>query len=73
MSSEWWRMAHLVYLTITYQLVKLFGAALKKAAKIESKAGIEMRYFWNRDVVESGMVVVRMSFRLDYVLPSSGK
>ena len=32
-SSVCVRLAHLVYLTITYQLVKLFGAALKKAGR----------------------------------------
>ena len=32
-SIECARWAHLVYLTITYQLVKLFGAALKKAVR----------------------------------------
>ena len=30
-------MARLAYLTITYQLVKLFAAALKKAAKTPSR------------------------------------
>ena len=33
----------------------------------------EMWYFWNRDVEEIGMVVVRMSFRHYYLQPSSGK
>ena len=32
-NSVWEALAHLVYLTITYQLVKLFGAPLKRAAK----------------------------------------
>ena len=32
----------------------------------------EIWYFWNRDVVEIGMEVVRVMFRLDYLLPSSG-
>ena len=37
-SSRGVGLSHLVYLTITYQLVKLFGAALKKAAEVESGA-----------------------------------
>ena len=36
----WEALAHLVYLTITYQLVKLFAAALKK----EAKNRVEIRY-----------------------------
>ena len=32
-----------------------------------------MWYFCNRDVVEIGIVVVRTSFRLEYLLPSSVK
>ena len=39
-SSVWEALAHLAYLTITYQLVKLFDAALKKAAKNRANAGI---------------------------------
>ena len=41
--------------------------------KSSRKPVYEMWYFWNRGVVEPGMQVVRMSFRLDYLLPSSGK
>ena len=41
--------------------------------KSSRKPVYEMRYFWNRDGEEIGMVVVWMSFRLDYLLPSSGK
>ena len=41
--------------------------------KSSRKPVYEEWYFRNRDVVEIGMVVVRMSFRLDYLLPSSGK
>ena len=41
--------------------------------KSSRKPLYEMLYFLNRDVVEIGMVVVRMSFRPDYLLPSSGK
>ena len=33
----------------------------------------EMRDFWNRDVVEIGMVGLWKSFRLNYLLSSSGK
>ena len=70
----WRRLIHLIYLMITYQLLKLFAAALKKAVRnrVESrytKSGI----FWNRDVVDIGMVVVWISFQLNYLLPSSGK
>ena len=63
----------LVYLTITYQLVKLLATTLKKAAKNR----VECRYmkciFWNRGVMEIGMNVVRKIFRLVFLLPSSGK
>ena len=38
--SVWRCLARLAYLTITYQLVKIFAAALKKAAKIQSNANI---------------------------------
>ena len=41
--------------------------------KSSRKPLYEMWYFLNRDVVEIGMVVVRMNFRPDYLLPSSGK
>ena len=33
----------------------------------------EMWYVWNREVVEIGNVEVRVSFRLEYLLPSLGK
>ena len=62
-------LVHLVYLTITYQLVKLFGASLKKA----SRNRVESRYCWNRDVVESCILVGRMGLRPDHLRPSSGK
>ena len=41
--------------------------------KSSRKPVYEEWYFWNRDVLEFGMVVVWISFRLDYLLPSSGK
>ena len=65
----WRRLAHPVYLAITYLLVKLIFAVLKKAANNL----VESRYLKKRDVVEVGMVVVRLSYRLDYSLPYSGK
>ncbi len=48
-SSNGVRLVHLVYLTITYQLVKLFGAALKKGRK----KSIRKRYCWNEVLLES--------------------
>ena len=73
-SSECAPLVHLVYLTITYQLVKLFGAALKKAAKNRvERRYMKLGYFRNRDVVQIGMEVVRLSLRLEYLQPSAGK
>ena len=52
-------------------MVKLFVASLKKAVRnrVESR---DMK-FWASDAVGIGMVVVWISFRLDDILPSSGK
>ena len=47
-SSYGVRLSHLVYLTITYQVVKLFGAALKKAARNR----VESWYCWNEVLLE---------------------
>ena len=72
-SSVWGGLVHLVHLTITYELVKLFPSALKKAAKIELKAGIWSVVFlesWRRGDCYGGSVD---EFRLDYLVPSSGK
>ncbi len=41
--------------------------------KPSRKPVYEVWSFWNRDVVEIGMAVVLISFRLDYLRPSSGK
>ena len=46
---------------------------LEEGSKKSSRKQVyEVWYFWYREVVEIGMVVVRMSFRLYYLLPSSG-
>ena len=51
----------------------IFCCPEEGSKKSSRKPVYEERYFWNRDVVDIGMVVVRMSFRLDYLLSSSGK
>ena len=57
------------FLMTTYQLVKLRVPALKKAVR----KAVESWNFWNRDVVEIGMVDVWVMFRLDFLLASSRK
>ena len=41
--------------------------------KSSRKPLYEMRYCWDRDVMESGVLLVRMSVRHEYLRPSSGK
>ena len=74
-----WTVVHeAVYPGLFVSRLLIYGEAIccfpeEGSKKSSRKPGYEMWYFWASDAVEIGMVVVWISFRLDDILPSSGK